>query len=108
MWIRRIRVRDVPGRRRNHNVLEDFAWPVDGKQLAAMVIAIKSGASLFEPWHPADQGRTTAQTCPTCGAPMVVRVAQHGSRSGERYLGCSAYPRCWGVRALEPEAVAPA
>ena len=108
MWIRRIRVRDVPGRRRNHNVLEDFAWPVDGKQLAAMVIAIKSGASLFEPWHPADQGQTTAQTCPTCGAPMVVRTAQRGSRSGEQYLGCSAYPRCWGVRALQPEAVATA
>ena len=100
--------RSVPRRRQNQSIVEDFAEPFDAEQLAMMVAAIKSGASLFEPWRPADQGRAAAQACPTCGAPMVARTALRGSRSGEGFLGCSAYPRCWGVRPLQPEAVAPA
>lgn len=79
---------------------------VDGKQLAAMVAAIKSGAIASGPERPAEETHAAAQPCPTCGGPMVVRTAQRGSRSGERFLGCSTYPRCWGVRPLEPEAVA--
>ena len=82
---------------------------VEGKQLAAMVAAIKSGASVSEPGRAAEENPAAVQTaCPTCGAPMVIRTAQRGARSGERFLGCSTYPRCRGVRHLESEAVAPA
>jgi restriction system protein len=81
---------------------------VDGKQLAAMVAAIKSGASRTEPVRPPAESHPAAEKCPSCGAPMVVRTAQRGSRSGERFLGCSTYPRCWGVRPLQSEAVASA
>lgn len=81
---------------------------VDGKQLAAMVAAIKSGASRTEPVRPPAESHTAVQTCPACGAAMVVRTAQRGSRTGERFLGCSTYPRCWGVRPLQLEAVASA
>jgi restriction system protein len=81
---------------------------VDGTELAAMVAALKPGAALFEPARPSEELHAAAPRCPTCGAPMVARTAQRGSRSGERFLGCSTYPRCWGVRPLEPEAVAPA
>jgi restriction system protein len=79
---------------------------VDGKQLAAMVAAIKSGATASGPRRPTEESHAAAQTCPTCGGPMVVRTAQRGARSGEQFLGCSTYPRCWGVRPLEPEAMA--
>jgi restriction system protein len=79
---------------------------VDGKQLAAMVAATKKEASRAEPGRPAAESHPAAQKCPSCGAPMVVRTAQRGSRSGEQFLGCSSYPRCWGVRPLAQEAAA--
>jgi hypothetical protein len=37
-------------------------------------------------------------TCPKCGCHLVERVARKGSRAGERFLGCSAYPKCRYVR----------
>jgi hypothetical protein len=38
-------------------------------------------------------------TCPKCRSDLVERVARNGSRAGERFLGCSAYPKC---RYLKP------
>jgi len=35
------------------------------------------------------------ETCPLCGAPMVVRAGQYG-----RFLGCSKYPKCKGVKKI--------
>ena len=35
--------------------------------------------------------------CPKCEAPMVERTAGRGSRAGERFWGCSTYPRCRGT-----------
>lgn len=32
--------------------------------------------------------------CPKCEAPMVERTAARGPRAGERFWGCSTYPRC--------------
>ena len=39
----------------------------------------------------------TDETCPLCGAPMVVRR----SRFGSLFLGCSKYPKCRGVKNLK-------
>lgn len=36
--------------------------------------------------------------CPQCGALMVKRTANKGDRSGERFWGCSSYPKCRGIR----------
>lgn len=33
-------------------------------------------------------------TCPKCGRPLVQRTARSGARAGQRFLGCSGYPRC--------------
>ena len=33
-------------------------------------------------------------TCPRCGGILVERIAQRGSRAGNRFLGCSNYPKC--------------
>ena len=81
---------------------------VDGTQMAAMVAAVKSGASVSEPEPAAGESPAATRFCPDCGAPMVVRTAQRGHRTGERFLGCSTYPKCRGTRPLETEAVAPA
>lgn len=32
--------------------------------------------------------------CPRCGAPLVLRVAKKGQHAGNRFYGCSTYPKC--------------
>jgi four helix bundle suffix protein len=39
--------------------------------------------------------------CLRCGKAMVLRTAHKGPRSGSRFWGCSAYPACKGVLAIE-------
>ena len=40
----------------------------------------------------------TAPRCPKCLKPMVRRTAGKGAHLGERFWGCSDYPRCRGIR----------
>lgn len=47
---------------------------------------------------PAPEG---APTCPKCGSPMVRRTARQGANAGGAFWGCSQYPKCRGVRAVE-------
>lgn len=35
--------------------------------------------------------------CPKCGSGMILRTAKKGPRSGERFWGCSAFPKCRAV-----------
>jgi len=35
-----------------------------------------------------------AATCPQCGSPMVSRTARQGQAQGQRFLGCSRFPKC--------------
>jgi DNA topoisomerase-1 len=43
-----------------------------------------------------------SETCPECGAPMVLRESHRRGRSGY-FLGCSKYPKCKGTREATPE-----
>jgi ATP-dependent DNA helicase RecQ len=36
-------------------------------------------------------------SCPQCGSNMVLRTARRGSNAGNRFYGCSNYPRCKGT-----------
>lgn len=36
--------------------------------------------------------------CPSCGSPMIPRVARRGRNRGNRFYGCSRYPACRGTR----------
>jgi len=38
-------------------------------------------------------------TCPICGSKMVLRTAKKGINAGEKFWGCSAFPKC---RATKP------
>ena len=38
--------------------------------------------------------------CPTCGGPMVKRVARRGANAGKAFWGCAKYPKCRGTREL--------
>jgi very-short-patch-repair endonuclease len=74
-------------------------------------------AAIRERVEPAGQGATAQQavaedvraaeadaddagppSCPRCGQPMILRVAQRGTHQGEPFWGCPDYPRCRGVR----------
>jgi four helix bundle suffix protein len=45
--------------------------------------------------------------CPVCGVPMHRRTANHGSRAGQAFWGCPAYPSCRGTRPLDVNATQP-
>lgn len=45
---------------------------------------------------------TPAPDCPNCGKPMILRTVRKGSRAGQTFWGCSAYPDCTGTRPAEP------
>jgi restriction system protein len=39
-----------------------------------------------------------AVQCPVCGRDMVLRTVKKGARSGEKFWGCSAFPKCRGIK----------
>ena len=38
--------------------------------------------------------------CPNCGKPMVKRTARQGSKAGQSFWGCTAYPDCKGTQPM--------
>lgn len=38
--------------------------------------------------------------CPRCGGNLIVRVAKSGSSVGNKFIGCSGYPKCKYTRAV--------
>lgn len=38
--------------------------------------------------------------CPRCGSDMVLRTARSGSSAGNRFWGCSTYPKCRAVQKI--------
>jgi hypothetical protein len=41
---------------------------------------------------------SSGEGCPTCGSPMKVRTARRGGSRGEKFYGCSKFPKCRGTR----------
>ena len=56
---------------------------------------------------PAPSTSTTIQAnneprfCPQCGAPLVLRTARQGPHQGEKFYGCSNYPKCRTIIPVE-------
>ncbi|MDT8389091.1 MAG: four helix bundle suffix domain-containing protein [Lentisphaeria bacterium] len=46
--------------------------------------------------------REDAPACPDCGSPMTRRLAQSGKNSGKAFWGCTGYPKCRGIRDIQP------
>lgn len=42
----------------------------------------------------------SAPVCPRCGAEMVERNAKQGKFAGQRFWGCTTYPKCSGIRQI--------
>ncbi len=41
--------------------------------------------------------------CPKCGKPMLRRIQKKGQQQGREFWGCSDYPRCDGLRPINPK-----
>ncbi|MEB0041302.1 restriction endonuclease [Pseudomonas sp. MH10] len=44
--------------------------------------------------------KPAAPACPHCKKQMVIRVARSGANAGGDFWGCSAYPKCRGIRTI--------
>ena len=42
-----------------------------------------------------------SRICPHCGAPLILRTAQKGTRAGKQFYGCSAFPKCRYIENIE-------
>ncbi|MDB6032780.1 MAG: topoisomerase-like zinc finger-containing protein [Verrucomicrobiales bacterium] len=84
--------RDARALAQRHNV-----QLVDGKDLVKLMSEVN--------WenNPAIQSilNETTKICPQCDAEMVLRTVERGRRAGERFWGCSQFPKCEGALPLE-------
>jgi ssDNA-binding Zn-finger/Zn-ribbon topoisomerase 1 len=51
------------------------------------------------PLHSASAAQTT-KICPRCQSPLVEREAKKGNNVGNRFLGCSSFPKCRHIEAI--------
>ena len=65
---------------------------IDGDKLMEMVSEVKKAPGAFP-------GNNTPVKCPLCGSHMVLRTARKGTSAGEKFWGCSQYPKCRGTKA---------
>lgn len=76
---------------------------VEGHQLVGLIGAVQTRPLAAESAGPTLSPQTSvasarpdagARRCSRCGRDLVLRVARRGSRAGDRFWGCSGYPRC--------------
>jgi restriction system protein len=65
---------------------------IDGAKLQAMIGAVAKPAPTKS--DAKCQKAASAPECPDCGAPMMERVAGQGPFKGQKFWGCSTYPKC--------------
>lgn len=65
---------------------------VEGNQLADLIRSVQSNPTYI----PAkiNNSPKTANLCPDCGGELVLRVARQGKNAGNKFWGCSNFPRC--------------
>ncbi len=62
-----------------------------GSQFAGTAVAPKLATSV---------GGLGSPVCPRCGMAMVERTAKRGNAAGQKFWGCSSYPKCSGTRRI--------
>lgn len=79
---------------------------MDGPELLGMIKRAKQSLAT-NPKQPGaaaqvkSSGVVAGPACPQCGANMVKRTARKGARAGADFWGCTEFPTCRGVRALD-------
>jgi len=44
---------------------------------------------------------SSAKSCPKCGSDMVLRTSKKGQNAGSQFWGCSTFPKCRTIEAME-------
>lgn len=60
---------------------------IGGKELVGLIKEVQKNAEVSRP--PEDK-----KLCPKCGSEMVLRTARKGKYAGQKFWGCSGFPRC--------------
>lgn len=60
---------------------------IDGPVLQNIITEVQKGEIQ-------SRNRLNENVCPQCGAAMLLRTAKKGTNAGEKFWGCSAYPKC--------------
>lgn len=81
---------------------------IDGTKLKVMIERARAAHPAMEPAikaaKSANQSGSTHHiepACPRCGLKMIKRVAKQGANAGNSFWGCSGYPACRGIRAID-------
>jgi restriction system protein len=64
---------------------------VEGHQLVDLIRSAQGKPALSANIN---QGEKAAPICQKCGAQLVVRVARKGNNPGNKFWGCSTFPKC--------------
>lgn len=77
---------------------------IDGSELTAMIKKIQPQlqATTTTPQRTPQSASaaTSDPSCPNCGSAMVKRTAKQGANAGNLFWGCSSYPKCRGIVAI--------
>ena len=69
-------------------------------QMAASINQVTDGISEFSE-DSTFQKQTNEKLCPKCGAAMIIRKSSKGSNAGKAFYGCSNFPKCREILAVE-------
>ena len=70
---------------------------INGAELVKMIDASKNVSNRKAPLAQPG-GKQASLKCPACGGAMLKRVAKRGASVGQAFWGCSAFPKCRGIR----------
>lgn len=89
--------------------IKSFTQPMlSDEQVAAVVERIESGR-LLPSFATArkhvkslagQHARSEDRLCSQCGSKMILRTAKHGKNAGQKFWGCSAFPKCRSVQSV--------
>ncbi len=65
---------------------------VGGNQLADLIKSVQANPTYS--YAEINKPQKTANLCPDCGGELVLRVARHGKNAGNKFWGCSNFPKC--------------
>jgi probable addiction module antidote protein len=95
------------GRRKRASRARNVADNASGSALTGMienargVRPVATPAAMAQPAAAPVAASGESPTCPKCGNAMARRTARQGARAGASFWGCSAFPKCRGVRAID-------
>lgn len=77
---------------------------IGGSALTAMIKKLQAQPKISAAMPqraPKSAAATAADpSCPSCGSAMVKRTAKQGANIGNAFWGCSSYPKCRGIVAI--------